>query len=153
MNRSAALEQVELRKLDKRNYRDILNLKVADNQTRFVASNAHSLAQALFHENAWYRGVYVGETAVGFVMLDLDRQKPEYYLWRYMIDSRFQRKGYGFQALELIIEFVKTLPDSHEFFLSFVPEDGNPKPFYEKLGFVETGEVEDNELVMRLDLQ
>jgi len=147
------LKPIELRELNKSNYRDILNLKVAENQTKFVATNAHSLAQALFHETAWYRGIYVEDTAVGFVMLDLDRQKPEYYLWRYMIDSRFQRKGYGLQALELIIEFVKTLPNSHEFFLSFVPENGNPKPFYEKLGFAETGEIEDNERVMSLNFQ
>ena len=66
--------KIELRELDKSNYRDILNLKVADNQTGFVASNAISLAQALFHSQAWYRGIYRGDTAVGFVMLELDME-------------------------------------------------------------------------------
>ena len=144
-------DPIELRELDKSNYRDILKLKVADNQTGFVASNAVSLAQALFHPQAWYRGIYQGDTPVGFVMLELDMKKPEYYLWRYMIDEKFQSRGYGFRALELVIEFVKSLPDSQAFLLSYVPEDGNPKGFYEKLGFVETGAVDAGENIMKLD--
>lgn len=141
---------IELRELDKSNYRDILKLKVADNQMGFVASNAISLAQALFHSQAWYRGIYQGDTAVGFVMLELDMKKPEYYLWRYMIDEKFQGNGYGLAALKLVIEYVKSLPESTEFILSYVPKEGNPKGFYEKLGFLETGEIEDGEVIMKL---
>ena len=144
-------EAIELREVDKSNYRDVLKLKVADNQTGFVASNAISLAQALFHPEAWYRGIYQEDTPVGFVMLELDMEKPEYYLWRYMIDQQFQSRGYGFRAMELVIEYVKSFPDSHEFFLSYVPEQGNPKGFYEKLGFVDTGEIEAGELIMKLE--
>jgi len=131
----------------------MFNLKVADNQTQFVASNTTSLAQALFHPEAWYRGIYLGEQPIGFVMLDIDTQKPEYYLWRYMIDERYQRQGYGQLALELVIEHVKTLPDSTEFWLSYVPGEGNPRSFYEKFGFVDTGEIEDDEVVMKLSFK
>ena len=145
--------KIELRELDKSNYRDILNLKVADNQTGFVASNAISLAQALFHSQAWYRGIYRGDTAVGFVMLDLDMEKPDYYLWRYMIDEKFQGHGYGYKALELVIEHVKSLPNSTEFLLSYVPKEGNPKGFHEKLGFLDTGEIEEGEVIMKLEFK
>ena len=144
---------IELRELNKSNYRDILKLKVTDNQTGFVASNAISLAQALFHPQAWYRGIYNGDTAVGFVMLELDTEKPEYYLWRYMIDENFQGKGFGFKAMELVIEYVRRLPDSVEFFLSYVPDEGNPKGFYEKLGFLDTGEIEEGEVIMKLEFK
>ncbi len=142
---------IELKELDKSNYRDMLNLKVTDKQSVFVASNAISLAQALFFHEAWYRGIYNGDTPVGFVMLELDMEKPEYFLWRYMIDERYQRMGYGFKAMELVIEYVKSLPASVEFYLSYVPGEGDPKGFYEKLGFVDTGEVEGGEVVMKLD--
>ncbi len=144
---------IELRELNKSNYRDILKLKVADNQTGFVASNAISLAQALFHSQAWYRGIYAGDTAVGFVMLDLDMDKPEYYLWRYMIDEKFQAQGYGLKALAMVIEYVKKLPNSTEFLLSYVPEEGNPKAFYEKLGFIDTGVMEEGEIIMKLEFK
>ncbi len=144
------IENIHLKELDKSNYREILKLKVADNQIHFVASNAISIAQAHFEDDAWYRGIYCDETAVGFVMLELNMEKPEYYLWRYMIDEKYQGKGYGLRALELVIEFVKSLPGSTEFSLSFVPEEGNPGRFYEKLGFEETGEMEDGEAIMIL---
>ena len=143
--------KIELRELSKSNYRDILKLKVAHNQTGFVATNAISLAQALFHPQAWYRGIYYEDTPVGFVMLDLDMDKPEYYLWRFMIDEKFQGQGYGLKALELVIEQVKNLPDSTEFLLSYVPEQGNPKRFYEKLGFMDTGVMEEGEVIMKLE--
>ena len=145
------IKSIELRELDKSNYRDILRLKVADDQAGFVASNAISLAQALFHPEAWYRGIYHGETPVGFVMLELDQKKPEYYLWRYMIDERYQGLGYGYQALQLVIAFVKGFPNSTELILSYVPKPGNPRGFYEKLGFADTGEEEDGELIMKLN--
>lgn len=142
-----------MRELDKSNYGDLLKLKVAEQQMRFVASNAISLAQALFHPQAWYRGIYCGDTVVGFVMLDIDRKKPEYYLWRFMIDEKFQGLGYGSRALELVIDYVKSLPDSREFLLSYVPDEGNPKGFYEKAGFVDTGEMEAGECIMKLELK
>ena len=145
--------RIELRELDKSNYRDILKLKVADNQIGFVASNAISLAQALFHSQAWYRGIYYGDTAIGFVMLELDMDKPEYYLWRYMIDEKFQGKGYGLKAMGLVIEYVRSIPASTELLLSYVPEAGNPKGFYEKLGFIDTGMVEEGEVIMKLDFK
>lgn len=145
-------EPVTLREIDRSNYGEILRLKVAEDQTMFVASNAVSLAQAHFHPEAWYRGIYVGESAVGFVMLEIDEKKHEYYLWRYMIDEKHQGKGFGYLAMERVIEHVKNLPNATELILSYVPMDGNPKGFYEKFGFVETGEMEAGELLMKLDL-
>jgi len=70
-----------------------------------------------------------------------------------MIDQQFQGLDYGFHALELVIKYVKSLPDSHEFFLGYVPEQGNPKGFYGKLGFVDTGEMEVGELIMKLEFK
>jgi len=85
--------KIELREMDKTNYREVFNLKVSDDQTQFVAANTHSLAQALFPKEAWYRGIYAGDTAVGFVMLELNYSKPEYYLWRFTIDKKISGKG------------------------------------------------------------
>ncbi|MCF7904370.1 MAG: GNAT family N-acetyltransferase, partial [Candidatus Marinimicrobia bacterium] len=134
------METVTLREITKTTYREILNLKVGENQKQFVAANAVSLAQANFHPEAWFRGVYAGDTAVGFAMLEIDTEKPEYYLWRFMIDEKHQSKGYGYQAMELLIRHVRTLPRATEFLLSYVPAQGSPREFYQKLGFEDTGE-------------
>lgn len=143
---------VGLREITKETVREILKLKVAPSQESFVAPNAVSIAQAYFEDAAWFRAIYADETPIGFVMLYDDSAKPEYMLWRFMIDARFQRYGFGRTALELIIAHVKTRPGATALFTSCVPGDGSPCPFYEKIGFVDTGEVDDGEKVLRYDL-
>jgi diamine N-acetyltransferase len=128
-------------------------LSVAPEQARFVASNAVSIAQAHFQPDvAWFRAIYAEDTAVGFLMLHDDPATATYYLWRFMIDHRFQKRGYGRRALELLLEHARTRPGATALTLSHVPGDGNPAPFYERMGFVHTGEEDDGELVMRVEL-
>lgn len=144
---------VSLREVTADTVRAICNLKVAEHQRNFVAPNAISIAQAYFaRDNAWFRAVYADETPVGFLMLDDDPAAQEYGLWRFMIDERYQGQGYGRQALELLIAHVRTRPGAKELFTSCVPGEGSPCPFYERMGFVYTGEEDDGELVMRLAL-
>jgi diamine N-acetyltransferase len=125
---------------------------VAEEQKGFVAPNAVSISQAHFSNYAWFRAIYADETPVGFVMVYIDKEKPEYYLWRYMIDAEHQGKGYGRQALSQVIDYIKTLPKATEMFTSYVPGEGCPAPFYRKLGFEETGEWDGGEAVMKLEL-
>ena len=143
---------VSLREVTADTLRSILRLKVSPQQEQFVADNATSIAQAHFEPKAWFRAIYAGETPVGFVMLYDDTEKPEYFLWRYMIDSRYQGLGFGRQALLQVIDHVRGRPGATEMLLSYVPAEGSPEPFYAGLGFVNTGEVEDGENVMRLEL-
>ncbi len=141
---------VSLREITADSLRRILRLKVSPRQEQFVADNATSIAQAHFEPKAWFRAIYADETPVGFVMLYDDTEKPEYFLWRYMIDSRYQGLGFGRQALLQVIDHVRGRPGATEMLLSYVPAEGSPEPFYAGLGFVNTGEIEDGENVMRL---
>lgn len=143
---------VSLREVTADTLRSILRLKVSPQQEQFVADNATSIAQAHFEPKAWFRAIYADETPVGFVMLYDDIEKPEYFLWRYMIDSRYQGLGFGRQALLQVIDIVRGRPGATEMLLSYVPAEGSPEPFYAGLGFINTGDVEDGENVMRLEL-
>ncbi len=144
---------VTLREITKDTVRLICNLRVAPDQEGFVAPNAVSIAQAYFEpEIAWFRAIYADETPVGFVMLEDDPANEAYSLWRFMIDARFQGAGFGCCALELLIAQVRTRPGAKALLTSCVPGNGSPGPFYEKLGFVYTGDEDDGELVMRLEL-
>ena len=143
---------VGLREVTADTLRSILRLKVSPQQEQFVADNATSIAQAHFEPKAWFRAIYADETPVGFVMLYDDTDKPEYFLWRYMIDSRYQGLGFGRRALLQVIDIVRGRPGATEMLLSYVPAEGSPEPFYAGLGFVNTGDVEDGENVMRLAL-
>lgn len=145
---------VSLREVTKETLGDVLRLRVAPGQDRFVASNAVSIAQAHFEpDHAWFRAIYADETPVGFLMLHDEPAKPAYYLWRFMIDYRFQGRGFGARAVALLLEHVRGRPGAVELRLSHVPGDGSPAPFYERLGFAHTGEEDEGELVMRIALR
>jgi diamine N-acetyltransferase len=144
---------VSLREITAETVRSIVALEVAEAQKNLVAPNAVSISEAYFSEHAWIRAIYAGDTPVGFVMLYLDQEKPEYDIWRFMVDARYQGRGYAFQAMHLVIDHVRRLPNATEIYLSYVPKDGNAGPFYRKCGFVDTGEVAEGENVMRLDLE
>jgi diamine N-acetyltransferase len=131
---------------------DVCRLAVSEAQTKFVAPNSVSIAQAHFSKYAWFRAVCVNDTPVGFAMLDDQPDKAEYYLWRFMIDSKYQGMGFGRSALKLLISHVKTRPNAAEFLLGVVPGEGSPQAFYEQMGFELTGKIEDGESEMRLSL-
>jgi diamine N-acetyltransferase len=142
---------IQLREITKENFKAILRLKVAPTQEKFVASNAISIAEAHFYpENSWFRAIYYDETPVGFLMLDDQPQKSLYFLWRFMIDASQQGKGYGREAIKLLVQHVATRPNATALFVSYVPSEGGPALFYQKLGFVPTGEIEEGEIVAML---
>lgn len=144
--------EVSLREITAETVRAICRLAVNGAQTKFVAPNAVSIAQAYFEPKAWFRAVYAGDEPVGFAMIEDDREKPEYFLWRFMIDARYQRMGFGRRAMEQVIAHVKTLPNATELLTSCVQGDGGPQPFYEGLGFAATGEFDEGEAILKLKL-
>jgi diamine N-acetyltransferase len=148
-----AAATVTLREVTSANLEDILSLDVSRAQKKFVASNAVSIAQAHFEKKAWFRAIYADETPVGFLMLYDDPDTTDYFLWRFMIDKRYQGLSFGRQALELLIKYVRNLPGATELLVSYFPADGGPEPFYSSLGFEHTGQVHDGEKVMKLMLQ
>ena len=144
---------VSLRPITQANLSAILGLRPSSAQQAFVASNAVSLAEAHFDENAWYRAIYADEVPVGFVMVSDDGASHETFLWRLMVDQRYQRQGFGRRAVKLLIDYVKTRPGATELLVSHGQGDGNPGPFYQDLGFQYTGDRIGGELVMRLPLE
>lgn len=145
--------EVTLRVVDDDNVQAVIDLSVSDEQQDFVAPNVQSLAQAFATTKVWVRAIYAGEDPVGFVMLSDDEEKPRYYLWRFMVDQRFQRKGYGGAAMGLMHDYVRTRPGADHVYLSYVPAGGGPEHFYKALGYEDTGVVHqgENEAVKRLD--
>ena len=126
---------------------------------RMVATNATSLAQAAHSANAVPRAIMVGDTPVGFIMLydpTLDTalaDKNEAHaeavdIWRLMVDFQHQGKGFGEAATLEAARYAATRPGVMTIRLSYIPREGNPSPFYKKMGFVETGEKDGSEIVM-----
>ena len=152
MKMAAGRPTVSLREITADSVRAIVRLSISEPQEDLVADNGCSIAQAHFDEKAWMRGIYADETPVGFVMLWIDRNKPEYYLWRFMIDEAHQGSGFGRRAMQLLIAWVRAEPNATEFTLHVMDRANSARAFYESLGFEATGEVENEEIVMRLEL-
>ena len=150
---------VTLREITADTVRAVIALSVAEDQKGFVAPNAVSLSEALFAPAAWYRAIHLGDELVGFVMLD-DQSllsplpaRPEVFVWRFMVDARFQGRGIGRAALLQIIAHVRGKGLFETLQLSYVPGPGCPEPFYLGLGFRHTGRLEGDEVVLELPLE
>lgn len=159
---------LRLEKITGRNVWDILKLRVAAEQTSFVAGNDVSIIEAYAAAagggHAFPFGIYDGAVPVGFLMVGYGTDdgwedapeiaKGNYTLWRLMIDWRYQRRGYGREAAELALAFIRTAPcgEAAYCWLSYVPENTAAKRLYASLGFIETGERdgEENIAVLRL---
>ena len=157
---------IELKKITDDNAGELLGLKVADDQEDFVGSNLDSLATAYIcitnGGHATTYAVYADNVMVGFIMygfltMDYDDTYGEdcYYLWRFMIDKNHQGKGYGKQAIIKVLDEIHQMPNGKAdyCYTQYEPENIVVKKMYESLGFTETGEVDDGELIMRLMLR
>lgn len=141
-----------------------LTVRRGPGQDHFVASVEKSFADALDSPEACPRSWTVndGDRVVGFVMISdgvsvaAIEADPTiigpYFLWRLLIDERHQRQGYGTATLDALVAYLHDRPGATALFTSCVPGDGTPQPFYERYGFVATGRIVEDEVLLRLDL-
>ena len=146
------MPEISLQEVTATSVRAVCALDVSPEQRSYVAANAVPIAQAHFEPCAWFRAIYADETPIGFVMLHEDPEKEEYFLWRFMVDAAYQRHGYGRRALDLVAEHVRAQPGARELVSSYIPGSAGPADFYRRYGFKETGDIEDGEVVIQLDL-
>lgn len=156
--RDVGIGDIQLREITADTVCQITDLDVHPDQRPYVATNAVSLAEALLAEEAWYRVIYLGSEPVGFVMLYDESLRaappptPQVSLWRFMVDARYQRQGIGTMALQQVVEQVRRNATCDALLVSYVPGPGCPESFYLRAGFRHTGQVEDGEVVLKLDL-
>lgn len=148
--RSLPRMDVELRQITSETVRAICELEVAADQRSFVAPNAVSIAEAHFTPGHWMRAIYADGQPVGFV-LTFDEPSEGYFLWRFMIAAGQQRRGIGRRAMQQVLEHWRELGATAAR-TSVVPSNIGATRLYESLGFRLTGEEDDGELVMSLDM-
>ena len=149
---------VSLRPLSESNRQAVEALRVSPSQERFVSGVAESLLEAAEHPDAGalYWVVHAEDTPVGFVMIADEVGSPDYiphYLWKLLIDERYQGQGFGTATLDLIVEYFRGRPGVEVLSTSAGQGDSSPITFYERYGFEQTGEVSDDEVLLRLKLR
>lgn len=144
---------IQLREIKEENFRDCIRLNVSEHQKNFVASNVYSIAQAYIHYgSAFPYGIYQDDQMVGFVMLGHNQEDQEFWLWRFMIDEKFQNQGFGTEAVKLVLKKFQEM-NAHEVYLSYEPENHIADALYRKFGWLPTGKIEEGEIVMLLKLK
>jgi len=142
---------VRLEKITSENYTECLNLKVAEDQKEFVSSNTLSLAKAyVFKDIVSPYAIYNDDIMVGFIMLRYNEGYNSYFIWQVMIDEKYQSKGYGKQALNLAIEWMKKDERCHEIITTYKKGNQCAADLYTKLGFENMEDFGDDEMDMVL---
>lgn len=139
-----------LREITPENFKECVELKVADDQKTFVATNVYSIAQSKIYPTHLPFAVYKDDDEmVGFVLFGFDTDDDRYYLGRLMIDEKHQGRGYGRAATLAVIEELKKNKDCREIYLCCAPENTNAERLYKSIGFERTEELNGSEIVMR----
>ena len=153
------MDNITLEKITYKNYIKVIwGLSVSRKQKHFVASNNNSLAEAYVAITnggvALPFAICKNNKPIGFLMIgyganddDYEGEDPEfikmakksYSIWRFMIDKRYQRKGYGRKAMQLALDYIRTFPcgKADTCWLSYEPENEVAKKLYASFGFIE----------------
>ncbi len=144
---------VELKKITPENIEEVLALNVSAEQEPFVENTARSLARAwVYQSTAFPFAIYVHNTVVGFILLGYYALKNQYTVWQFLIDERYQHKGYGKAALQAGIQFLINEFHIKEVYLGVKFQNTAARKLYSSYGFVETGETTDTALEMKLHI-
>ena len=142
---------VELRKITEDNFIDAFNLKLSPGQERFVSHPIRSLAQAYVYRNQCQPfGICAEDKMIGYVMVIYDYDVPEYDIWHMMIDKSVQGRGYGSEAMDRVLDYIRTKPfgDSDRVALTCNRDNAAAKRLYEGKGFSATGVEDEDEIEM-----
>ena len=144
---------IELKAITEDNFIDAFQLRLAPGQEKYVSHPIRSLAQAyVYRDQCQPFGIYAEEKMVGYVMVIYDYDVPEYDIWHMMIDEAEQGHGYGGEALDRVIEYIRTKPfgDSNRVALTCNKENPIARKLYESKGFSPTGNEDEDEIELAM---
>ena len=144
---------VELKAITEDNFIDAFHLRLAPGQDKYVSHPIRSLAQAYVYRNQCQPfGIYAEGKMIGYVMVIYDYDVPEYDIWHMMIDESEQGRGYGGEALDRVIEYIRTKPfgDSNRVALTCNKINEIARKLYESRGFSATGNEDEDEIELAM---
>jgi RimJ/RimL family protein N-acetyltransferase len=133
---------IQLKDVEEENWRAVAHLSVGEEQQGFLDRPIGIIARGYVYRdcNARVFAIAVDSEIVGVALVrDLDEAPACYDLQQFMIDQRFQNKGYGQEALRLIIALLQA---EGKYNCIEVCVNKNARPalhIYQKAGFQDTG--------------
>lgn len=141
---------IHLEEITEVNWR--IPLAVSKEQEQYVSNPMKMLARAYAYRNqgSFACVIYNDDEPVGMALYHDCPDLEAYDLSQIFIDERFQKKGYGKQATQLLIERMKAEKKFNKIVLCYIEGNDVAKKMYENLGFYLTGEADEDEIVMEL---
>ena len=130
-------EPIRIVPIDKDNWERAANLQIEPEQAGFLTPNVFSIAESKFYPELIPCAIYAGETMVGFAMYARDRDDDQYWVYRFMIDRRYQRRGFGRRAMLQLIELIRVLPNAPEINIAYDDDNEAARQLYRSVGFIE----------------
>lgn len=144
-------KMIKFVKINKENWR--LPLCVGTEQVENVADKTTLLARAYAFRNerskAFY--IYAREMPVGMGLIYDCKERESYVLSQVFIDERYQRQGYGKEAIRKILEEMRKEAKFSKVILTYIEGNEVARKLYKSFGFVKI-EQEEDEIVMELRL-
>lgn len=138
---------ISLKEINEKNWLEAGELRVSESQKKYVATPMNILARGYLYRkcNAQVYGIYKGKLIIGLVMVrDLDEEPACYDLQQFLIDARFQNKGFGTKALKQVLDILR---DQHKYDCVEVCVDKSDTAaihVYKKIGFMDAGYVSED---------
>ena len=152
LSMNKAYPPVTLEPVAAHNWRAVSKLEVGPEQREFVADPNFYLALCAYDPPLWNPlAILADGVVIGFLMWAIDSSDGSAWLGGITIDRGHQRKGYGARAVQAAITMLADHQVSH-FALSYHPTNLVASRLYSRLGFVETLELEGDEIVARFRL-
>ncbi|MGQ7338479.1 GNAT family N-acetyltransferase [Streptococcus suis] len=146
---------IRLELVNKENFDEVLQVQLAPQDQRRVASVEYSLAQAWLYreeENILPYAVRSGQKVIGFLLLSLLAEDKSYYVWRLLIDKDFQNRGFGKEVIRQVIGKAKADPLCHKISIHYVIGNHKMRYILEKFGFQSVG-LEGQEMKMEISIK
>lgn len=139
---------VRLIEIDESNWRAVVDIEPKPGQERFVAPVARYLALCHYGGEWHPLAIEADGHVVGHVMWAVDEEDGSTWLGGLVIDAASQGRGIGRAAMNALLD---RFSDGHRsnIALSYLPDNIVARRLYADLGFVETDEMEDEEIVAR----
>ena len=121
-----------------------MKVKVLKEQEKFL-STKDRIENAIKMDNVLAFDIYDKDLLIGFAMLK-EFDNGCFFLWNFAIDYKYQNKGYGINVLKELIIFMKNSYNMHKITTTYVYGNDKVKYIYEKIGFIETSVVCENNI-------
>lgn len=138
---------IKLVEVTEQNWLDVVSLDVHEDQKKFLATPIGIIARGYIYRscNARVYGISNDEHIIGVALVkDMDEEPSCYDLQQFMIDRRFQNKGYGTEALRLILSLLSKEGKYGQAEVCVNKDNAAALWMYKKAGFEDTGYVDES---------